>query len=259
MGVIVIIRQASASSTGLYKYSKVDLVQYNEQHIQLQPPIWAYKSVGLICLILRASIVCGSPGGLLVGGGNSDRSSRPSWSDLVRFFSLRLILRAATVSVSSPTALNEGREGSEGTGALFDGTRCGLVWYVWERSERLRRGASYGSRGRGTYEDVGPGTYEWDERKFDLDRFGSSDSFSGSFRSYGTLNEVVLELLSNHETNSPAPANEYNGQANQVQGQRDGRRTNNNRYPRKSHRDHSYRTVPRVLWGKVFTQTFSFT
>ena len=60
-------------------------------------------------------------------------------------------------------------------------------------------------------------------------------------------------------TKRPVQHQLMNGQTNQIQSQRGGRRTNNNRYPRKSHRNHCYRTVPRVVWRKVFTQTFSFT
>ena len=105
-------------------------------------PICAYRSVGLRCLILRISLVWGSTDGLLVGGGSSGRSLGALRLDLVRLPCLRSTLVSATVSPSSSRGLKEGRGGSGGMGALFDGTRCGYVWCDWERLERLRRGVS---------------------------------------------------------------------------------------------------------------------
>ena len=113
-----------------------------------------------MCLTFRTSLVRGSTDGLLIGGGSSGRSWCVLCSGLVRFVCLRLILRAATESVSRSRGLNEGSGGSGGTGPLFDGTRCGCARWGWERVERLRRGMSYGSRGRGMYEAVGPGACE---------------------------------------------------------------------------------------------------
>lgn len=48
-----------------------------------------------------------------------------------------------------------------------------------------------------------------------------------------------------------------NGQTNAAQNTRGGRRTNHNRYPRKSNRDRGFRTVPGLIGSRDFTQAFS--
>lgn len=136
--------------------------------------------MGLRRFSFSVSTLFGSLGGLLVGCGRSGKSSRSlRWSDLERrVLCLWSILKAAFDSVSNARRGSKaGRGGSGGAGALFDGTRCGLFWWGWERVERLRRGVSYGSRGRGIYESVGPLTFEW---KLDFwECFDRSSSFIG--------------------------------------------------------------------------------
>lgn len=146
-----------------------------------------------------------------MGGGRSDTSPSPSpcRSGLGRWvFCLRLVLKAVSEFSPSMRGLKErGRGGSGGTGALYDGTRCGIFLCGGERVERLRRGASYGWRGRGTCASVGPLTYGRDEGELDFScRFGRSSSFIGPLcRPF----DPILEFLSNHEAANPPPANEW--------------------------------------------------
>lgn len=117
-----------------------------------------------------------------------------------------------------------------------------------------RRGVSYGWRGRGMYDSEGWLTCDRDDKLDCGYLFESSSRFTAPCWPDG-LHDPILEFLSNHETASPPPANELSGKLGT--GKRGRRRTEQDRYPRKSHGNHGFRAPLRACIDKVSAQPFS--